>query len=272
MGFVDNIKHTLQQQSKLTILIIINIAVFLTVNLGINLAHVALTPYLGLPISAHEFIFKFWTIFSYMFTHENLMHVLYNLILLFFSGQIFYSILGEKRLIYVYVMSGIFGGVLFLLLGLIMPETFSGHYLIGASASVLGILMVVAVYAPDLKVNLFFVLEISFKYFALIVFLLSTVIDFAVNTGGKISHIGGAVFGLIYAYNLKSGRDFLNIDFLNKSKKKLKIVHRSHETPTKSMQSEDNQLNMLLEKISKSGYDSLTKKEKEELFKLSQKK
>lgn len=201
------------------------------------------------------------------------MHVLYNLLLLYFSGQIFYSILGEKRLIYVYAMSGISGGILFLILGLILPESFSGHYLIGASAAVLGVIMVVAVYAPELKVNLFFVLEISFKYFALIVFLLSTVIDFAVNTGGKIAHVGGAAFGLIYAYYLKNGRDLLQISFPKKSKSnKLRFVRGSSETITKSAQSEDNYLNQLLDKISKSGYDSLTKREKEELFKLSQKK
>lgn len=272
MRFWSNIKHTFQQQSKLTILIIINVAVFLTVNLGMNIAHVFLTPYLGLPISATEFLYKFWTIFTYMFTHENLMHVLYNLMLLYFSGQIFYSMLGEKRLIYVYVMSGVFGGALFLILGLILPDSFSGHYLIGASASVLGVIMVVALYAPNLKVNLFFVLEISFKYFALIVFLLSTVIDFAVNTGGKISHVGGAVFGLLYGYYLKNGKDLFDISFSDKSKKSLKVVHRASQTTTKSAQSDDNHLNQLLDRISKSGYDSLTKKEKDDLFKLSQKK
>lgn len=272
MTFWNNIKHTLQSQNKLTIIIVINVAVFLTVNLGINIAHVNLTPYLGLPIDSSEFIYKFWTLFTYMFTHENLMHVLFNLILFFFSGQIFYSLLGEKRLLYLYVMSGVFGGVVFLLLGMIAPQTFGGHYLIGASASVMGIIAVVALYAPNLLVNVFFIIEVPYKYFALIVFLLSTVIDFAVNTGGKISHIGGAAFGLVYGYYLKNGKDLFDFAIQNKSKKNLKIVHKSGQTSTKSEQSDEIYLNKLLDKIAKSGYDSLNKREKEDLFKLSQKK
>ena len=258
MSLFTNIKHTFQQQSKLTVLIILNVAVFLTVNIGINIAHIYLIPYLGLSISTSEFLFKFWTLFTYMFTHEGLMHTLYNLILLYFSGQIFYSILGEKRLIYVYIMSGVFGGALFLVLGMIMPETFAGHYLIGASAAVMGILAVVALYAPNLPVNVFLLIEVPFKYFALIVFFLSTVIDFAANTGGKISHIGGAAFGLIYGYYLKNGKDLFEFAISNKSKKNLKVVHRSQQTATKSAQSEEVYLNNLLDKISKSGYDSLT--------------
>lgn len=272
MTFWENIKSTFQRQSKLTVLIVLNVAVFLTVNIGINIAHVYLTPYLGLPISLEEFPYKFWTIFTYMFTHESLMHVFYNLILLFFSGQIFYSILGEKRLVYVYVMSGLFGGLLFMILGLLMPETFGGHYLIGASAAVLGVISAVAMYAPNLPVNVFMLIEMPYKYFALLIFVVSTVIDFAVNTGGKISHLGGAAFGIIYGYYLKNGKDLFDITLISKSKKNLKVVHRSEQTHTKSDKSDDVYLDKLLDKISKSGYDSLTKKEKDDLFKLSQKK
>lgn len=272
MTIWDNIKTTFQRQSKLTVLIILNVAIFLTVNIGINIAHVDLIPYLGLPISLYEFPLKFWTLFTYMFTHANLMHVFYNLILLFFSGQILYSILGEKRLVYVYVMSGLCGGFLYVLLGYFSLEVFYGNYLIGASAAVMGIIAVVALYAPNMPVNLFMIIEIPYKYFAILVFVLSTVIDFAINTGGKISHIGGAVFGLLYGYNLKNGKDWFDFSIKTKSKKNLRIVHRSEQTSTKSGKSDEVYLNTLLDKISKSGYDSLSKKEKEDLFKLSQKK
>lgn len=268
----DNIKTTFQRQSKLTVLIILNVAIFLTVNIGINIAHVDLVPYLGLPISLYEFPIKFWTLFTYMFTHANLMHVFYNLILLFFSGQIFCSILGEKRLVYVYVMSGLFGGFLYLLLGYFSTGAFFASYLIGASAAVMGIIAAVALYAPNMPVNVFMFLEMPYKYFALMVFVLSTVIDFAVNTGGKISHFGGAIFGLIYGYNIKKGKDLFDFSFLNTTKKTMKTVNRSYQTSTKSGKSDEAYLNALLDKISKSGYDSLSKKEKEDLFKLSQKK
>src|SRR5690554_5792812 len=102
MRIVDYIQNTFRQQSKLTILIVLNVAVFLIVNISANIAHLNLLPYLALPINSHVFIFKPWTLFTYMFTHSGLGHVFFNLILLFFSGRFFYSLLGEKKLIYLY--------------------------------------------------------------------------------------------------------------------------------------------------------------------------
>lgn len=272
MSVLDNIKSTFQQQSKLTVLIILNVALYLTLNIASNIAHIYLTPYVALPLAGHEFLYKFWTIITYMFTHEGLGHVAFNLLLLYFSGRLFYSILGEKRLVYVYVMSGIFGGALLLSLALLFPETFAGGYLLGASAAVLGIIMVMAVYTPNYPVFVFF-LEMRFKYFALLVFVTSTVIDFAANTGGKIAHIGGALFGLLYGYSLKSGTDLFEFSFFKKSKSKLKIVHKNDRAVGQRADNVDESyLNKLLDKISKSGYDSLSAKEKEDLYKLSQKK
>lgn len=272
MSVLDNIKSTFQQQSKLTVLIILNVALYLTLNIASNIAHIDLTPFVAMPLSGEQFIYKFWTIFSYMFTHLDLMHLLFNLLLLYFSGRLFYSILGEKRLIYVYIMSGIFGGALVLILALLFPETFAGGYLLGASAAVLGIIMVMAVYTPNYSVFVF-VFEMPFKYFALLVFVTSTVIDFASNTGGKIAHIGGALFGLLYGYLLKNGNDLFELSFLSNSKSKLKIVHKnSSSVGQRADNVDESYLNKLLDKISKSGYDSLTAGEKEDLFKLSQKK
>jgi membrane associated rhomboid family serine protease len=274
MSVLDNIKSTFQRQNKLTVLIILNAAVFLTVNIGANIAHINLLPFLALPLDAGSFIYKFWTIFTYMFTHANLGHAFFNLILLYFSGQMFFTLFTEKKLVYVYVMSGVFGGAILLLLGLIFPDVFFGSILVGASAAVMGIIMVMAVYAPNLRVNVFLTFEMPYKYFALIVFVLSTLIDFATNTGGKISHIGGAAFGLIYGYALKNGHDLFDLSFLPKRKSPLKVTHRyGSETVSYSAKSSDEKyLDTLLDKISKSGYDSLTKKEKDDLFKLSQKK
>src|SRR5688572_7851166 len=225
MSVLGNIKSTLQQQSNLTILIILNVAIYLTINLAGNIAHLNLTPYFALPLTGVSFITKFWTLFTYMFTHEELGHIVFNLLLLYFSGRLFYSILGEKRLVYVYVMSGLMGGALLLVLGIIFPEVFAGGYLLGASAAVLGLVMVMAVYTPNYNVFLFFI-EMPYKYFAILVFVTSTVIDFAVNTGGKIAHIGGAVFGLLYGYQLKNGKDLFDLSFL-KPKTKMKITYRN---------------------------------------------
>jgi hypothetical protein len=171
-------------------------------------------------------------------------------------------------------MSGLAGGLILLLLGMLLPETFANNILLGASASVMGIIMVMAIYTPNLPVYVFFMLEMKFKYFAILIFVLSTVIDFAANTGGKIAHIGGAAFGLIYGYSLKNGKDLFDLSFLSGGKKKLKVVHKKETVTGSSAKQADDErhLNYLLDKISKSGYDSLTKQEKEDLFKLSQKK
>lgn len=273
MNFWENIKRTFQQQSKLTVLIILNVAVFLTVNIGVHIAHINLLPYLALPLYFNDFIYKFWTLFTYMFTHAELGHVFFNLLLLFFSGQMFYTILGEKKLLYVYVMSGLAGGAILLILGMIFPAVFAGSILLGASASVMGVVMALAIYAPNMPVYLFGLIEMRYKYFAMLVFVLSTVIDFSVNTGGKVSHIGGALFGLLYSYLLKNGRDISDFSLIPKKKSPLKVVHGSRPDSHHTHKvNEDKYLDSLLDKISKSGYDSLTKKEKDDLFKLSQKK
>jgi membrane associated rhomboid family serine protease len=226
---------------------------------------------LGLPVGGTDFLFRFWTLFTYMFTHESLGHIFWNMVLFYFSAQLFYLILGEKRMLYVYVMSGLAGGALLLICGLVLPKVFAGAILIGASAAVTGVVMVMAIYAPNYPVALWGIIHMPYKYFALMTFILSTVIDFSLNTGGKISHIGGAVFGLAYGLLLKNGTDLAQPGFMSAKRSKLKLVSRTN-IPSGSVKTEEKRMNELLDKISRSGYDSLTKAEKDELFNLSQKK
>lgn len=276
MNFFQKIAQTFQQQGKLAQLIIINIAIFLMANISIHILHLNVLEYIMLPIGGFDFIYKPWTLFTYMFTHASLGHVFFNMLLFYFSAQLFFLILGESKLIYVYVMSGLFGAALVLICGLVFPNSFANSYLLGASASVMGVVMVMAIYAPNFNVALWGIINMPYKYFAALTFVLSTVIDFSLNTGGKIAHIGGAAFGLLYGYNLKRGVDLFNFSFLKKSKpKKLKVVSYNKtqdEIYNDNKVISEHRMNELLEKISKSGYDSLTKKEKDELFKLSQKK
>jgi membrane associated rhomboid family serine protease len=275
MDFLQKIKYNFQQQGVLTQIIIINVAIYLTINLVGNLSHLNLLPYFALPIGGNEFLYKFWTLFSYMFTHEGLGHLFWNMVLFYFMSQIFFTIMGQKKMVYLYVMSGISGGALVLILGIIFPYSFGNAILIGASAAVLGVGAVMAIYSPNYKVYLFGTFELSYKYFYLLTFGVSTIIDLSVNTGGKISHIGGALFGVTYGYYLKKGIDLFDINFFYRKKSKLKVVsyNKSYDSSYTTTQSPSQQtMDDLLDKISKSGYDSLTKKEKEELFKLSQKK
>ena len=273
MNFFNQLKYNLQQQGVLAQIIITNVVVFLTVNIIGNLSHLNLIPFVALPVGGYDFLLKFWTLFTYMFSHDSLGHVFWNLLLFYFMSQLFFSIFGQSKLFYVYVMSGLSGAALVLILGLLFPASFGNSLLLGASAAVLGVGAVMAVYTPDYRVFLFGFVEIPYKYFYLITFAVSTVIDFSVNTGGKISHIGGALFGILYAYNLKSGKDIMNWTFFSRKKSKLKISSKNNNATTvnkRNAESEE-QMNNILDKISKSGYNSLTKKEKEDLFKLSQK-
>lgn len=274
MSVLSDIRYNFERQGILTRIIIINVAVFLTVNISLHLLHINLLEYLALPVGVSSFIFRFWTLFTYMFTHESLMHLFWNMLTFYFMAQIFFTIMGEKKMVYLYVMSGLSGGALVLIAGMIFESAFSNAILIGASASVLGVGAVMAVYSPGYRVFLFGVIEMQYKYFFMLIFVLSTVIDLSVNTGGKIAHVGGALFGLIYGYSLKNGNDLLNWTlFKKKQKGKLKVVSRNtYSEPSQKISTDDERMNSLLDKISKSGYDSLTKSEKDELFRLSQKK
>lgn len=275
MSFFGRIVSTFRQQGKLAQIIIINVAIFLTVNISIHILKINLLDYLALPVGGSSFITRFWTIFTYMFTHVSLGHIFFNMLLFYFTAQLFYLILGEKKLIYVYCMSGIFGAALLIVCGLILPESFSNSILIGASAAVMGVVMVMAVYAPNFIVSLWGIINMPYKYFAGLTFLLSTVVDFSLNTGGKISHIGGALFGLLYGFYLKRGVDLFNFGFFTRKKSKLKVVSYNKtvdDVYNEKRLSRESRMDELLDKISKSGYDSLTKKEKDELFNLSQKK
>jgi membrane associated rhomboid family serine protease len=275
MNFFQKITATFARQGNLAKLIIINVALFLTVNLSYHLAHINLMPYLALKVGGIDFIYTFWTIFTYMFVHQAVLELFFNLLLLYFSAQLFFLILGEKKLIYVYVMSGLCGAALILILGILVPGSFFDTTLLGASCSVLGVIMVMAAYAPNYQVSLWGVLNMPYKYFAILVFILSTLIDFSFNTGGKISHLGGAGFGLLYGFYLKKGVDLFNFSFLTRKKTKLKVVSYNKtvdDVYNEKRLNDEAMMDELLDKISKSGYDSLSKKEKELLFKLSQKK
>ncbi|MBA3680126.1 MAG: rhomboid family intramembrane serine protease [Bacteroidetes bacterium] len=274
MNFFQKIKYNFQQQGVLLQIIIINVAIFLTVNIAQNIASPGLLAYLALPVGGYGFIYKFWTLFTYMFTHANLGHIFWNMFLFYFTAQIFFTILGQKKMLYVYVMSGLCGGALVLILGLLFPESFGHALLLGASASVLGVGAVMAIYSPNYRIYLFGVVEMSYKYFYLITFVVSTIIDLSVNTGGKISHVGGALFGVLYGYYLKKGIDLFNLDIFSRKNKKLKVVSNNTGSGYSAAKYDNSEqaMNEILDKISKSGYDSLTKKEKDELFKLSQKK
>ena len=275
MAFIQNVKYELQKHNTLTILLVVNIFVFFIINISSGIFQSDLIAInTALPLNLNNFIFKPWTLFTYMFSHKDVGHVFYNMLLLYFSAHTFLNFLSDKKLLYVYIMSGLMGGLILLLLSAILPKVFENSILFGASAAVVGIVTSLAVYIPNLQVSLFGIIEMKYKYYALLIFSVSTIIDFNINTGGKISHFGGAIFGLFFGYMLRNGKDISEIFVFRKSKKtNLKVVH-SNKAAKVSEQNQNNQktIDTLLDKISKNGYESLNKDEKELLFKLSQKK
>lgn len=275
MSFFEDLKYELNRHNKLTLLIATNIIVFFLINVSsgiFNSDFAALN--LALPLNIHNFFLKFWTLFTYMFSHKDFGHVFYNMLLLYFTSHTFLNFLSERKLIYVYIMSGLSGGILLLLLSALFPSAFNHSILFGASAAILGLVTCLAIYIPNLSISLFGFIEMRYKYFALLIFGLSTIIDFNINTGGKISHFGGVFFGLFFGFLLKNGKDISVINIFKKQKKQpLKIVHsnKSAKTPLKNNSTQQT-IDHLLDKISKNGYENLSKEEKELLFKLSKEK
>ena len=293
MGIWDDIKLTFRNGSNLTRLIYINIAVFVSITIvaviGFLLANPEISDktidLLSVPASINALIVRPWTLITYMFTHKDVWHILFNMLWLYWFGRIFLEHLDGRKLVAIYLLGGICGAMVYILSFNIFPA-FSGivadSVAIGASASVMAVVIAIASYVPDYTVQLFLFGRMKIKYMALAIFVLTSIMDFSVNSGGKLAHIGGAFFGYFYILNLKHGRDIVKgfnriIDFfvtLFKPGKKLKVTHKkvANEYEYNKMKADHQKsINNILDKISKGGYDSLTKEEKETLFKESQK-
>lgn len=294
MGIWDDIKLTFRNGSNLTRLIYINIAVFVIITIiaviGFLLNNQSIADksldLFSVPASLSTLLLRPWTLITYMFTHKDIWHILFNMLWLYWFGKIFLEYLDERKLVAVYLLGGISGALVYILSFNIFPA-FTGvvadSVAIGASASVMAVVIAIAAYVPDYTVQLFLFGRIKIKYMALAIFILTSIMDFSVNSGGKLAHIGGAFFGYFYIMNLRHGRDIGKgfnkiIDFLVtlfKPRKKLKVTHKKAATEyeyNKIKAEHQKHINSILDKISKGGYDSLTKEEKEILFRESQKK
>lgn len=294
MGLLDDIKKTFRNGNSLTRLIFINVAVFVLITVVAVIGYLMTNnvisgkalDLLSVPASLKMLLLKPWTLITYMFTHKDVWHILFNMLWLYWFGRIFLEYLDERKLVAVYLLGGICGALVYILSFNIFPvfsTVVAESSAIGASASVMAIVVGIATYVPDYTIHLLLLGKLKIKYVALGIFILTSVMDFSVNSGGKLAHIGGAFFGYFYIMNLKHGRDFAKgfnkiIDFLAtlfKPRKKLKVTHKkvANEFEYNKIKADHQKnINTILDKISKGGYDSLTKEEKETLFRESQKK
>ncbi len=276
MSFINNIKREFGTANMLNKLIYINVFSFLFLNifsviLSLFLIDInSIKQHLILPSNTEEVIKKPWSLISYMFIHENFIHLIFNLIWLHFGGKLFLQYLNQKQLLYTYILGGLSGGILFIIafnyLPALIPFSENAKAL-GASASVLAIFFAIATHIPNYQVNIPFIGYVKLKHIALIYITLDFLNIPSGNAGGHIAHLGGAIFGFIYIkkFNQKSVKNeksqfytYLK-NIFNFQKSNIKKDYKVKE------------IDLILEKISKSGYNSLTKTEKELLFKSSKK-
>ena len=287
---IKDFKRQFQNGNKLTQLIYINLGVFFLMNLFFAFASLiqlnpeTYTKWLELPADLSKLTQQPWSIITYMFLHKGFLHILFNLMCLYFGGRIFMIYLNTKQLVSTYILGGFFGGLCYILAYNFFPalkENISTP-LLGASASVLAILTAIATYVPNYSVHLTLIGKIKLKYIVFFSILLDLIaIQELTNTGGHIAHLGGALYGFLYTRQLKDGKDWSRnfsrlMDALANSFKKqpLKTVHRKPKTDDQWREEKalsQKEINRILDKISKSGYDSLNEKEKETLFKASKK-
>ncbi len=294
MGIWDEIKKTFRNGTSLTRLIYINIAVFLFITIAAVIGYLGnsaaftdkVLEYISVPSSLQSLLQKPWTLITYMFVHRGIWHILFNMLWLYWFGSIFLEYLDQRKLVAVYLLGGLSGAIVYIASFNLFPvfsAVVTDSVAIGASASVMAIVIAIAAYVPDYTVQLFLLGRIRIKYVALAIFILTSVMDFSSNSGGKLAHFGGALFGYLYTLNLRQGRDIGKgfnriIDFFVtafKPRKKLKVTHRKSADEfeyNKHKVEHQALINSILEKISKGGYDSLTREEKEILFRESQKK
>lgn len=287
MNLWDEIKESFKEGSALTRLIYINLAVFLLVrivNVFYFLAGVEFPfiDWLALPADIHTLASRPWTLMTYMFLHFDFLHILFNLLWLYWMGQIFMGYFDQGKLIAIYLLGGITGG-LFYILGYnffpVFSENLVNSRLLGASASVIAIVTALAMHAPNHTIHLMFIGPVKMKYLALFSVMLYVIGISSTNAGGNLAHLGGAFWGMIYILQLRNGFDpAKGISWLLNSVKKLftpqpkvKISYRKpvNDIEYNKIKNQDQaRMNEILEKISKSGYGSLSKEEKEILFRM----
>ena len=269
-----------QSGNPLFLFIGINVLVFLLVKLiavgeflftGSTAASEWVTLQLSMPAALIPLLYKFWTILTYMFAHAGLFHILFNLLWLYWLGQIFLEFLNNRQFIFTYLAGGLAGAMLFIIAYNVFPAFRTSlpiAVLVGSSASVMAIVAATATLLPDYTIRLMLLGSVRLKYLALVYFVIDLIGIAGPNPGGSIAHIGGALLGFLYIKQLRNGDDWSKIF---RKKRKLTIVQKHNPTAKVSHLPDQEVIDQILDKISKSGYESLSSKEKEQLFKASNK-
>jgi len=298
---VEEFRKFFRQGSSLSVLILINVVIWIFIqalrvilfiynNPDSEAAGTLVLHALAIPANVPALMARPWTVLTYMFLHIDIWHLLFNMIWLYWFGKIFLEFLPSRHLIFVYLSGGFAGALVYVaafntfpVFGAILPVS----YALGASASVMAIVTAISFYVPDYTIQLFLIGKIRILYLAIILFVFDFFMIPSGNAGGHLAHIGGALFGVIFSQvvhlSKKSYKTGNSSSILHSFFDKFRRINRPYQSrPDFSRPASDDEYNRnkkdnqdkvddILEKISKGGYDSLTKEEKEFLFRTSNK-
>ena len=275
MELKDKLKYSLSVMGQLQKLIVINI-IFFIIPLLLNtflwlfeLKDISILDYFVVEADLMSLIFKPWSLITYGFLHGSFSHLFWNMIMLFYFGNILVNYFGDKRLLNVFFNGILFGGIIYIISYNLFP-VFTGvsSKMIGSSAGVMAILFYITSYNPNHTIRFFFV-NIKLLYIAVFLLLMDIIQIPVDNSGGHIAHLGGALIGFLMFRSFK-GIDFVDIYTNLGTKKNNKKIKRNKTFSGSNF--DQKKIDSILDKISESGYESLTKEEKNYLFKASNKK
>jgi membrane associated rhomboid family serine protease len=294
---IESLKNLFRSKSVLVKLIIINAVVWLCImflNVVFDLYKVQFTEnvinWLAVPAAVDILWSRPWTLLTYMFLHYDFWHILFNMLWLYWFGKIFLEFLNERQLLSTYIIGGLAGAIFYIISFNVFPkfeETYRQSVALGASASVMAIVVAISLYVPNYRINLLFIGPVRILYIALFSVILDVLMIRSTNSGGHLAHLGGALWGFFYISMLRKRYDVSSVfnwfsvqrikSLFNRPRKaKFKKVYTNSRPKTDEEYNYEKKLNQerideILDKISKTGYENLTKQEKEFLFKNSRK-
>lgn len=290
MSILDTIKQTFRQGNSVVRLIYVNAAVFVVLQLItitfrlFNGYSGFMVSYLAMPANLIELLHKAWTPVTYMFLHEGFFHFFFNMITLFWFGKIFLLYFSEKQLVGLYIIGGLFGAFFYAAAYNLFPyfePVLHQSILLGASASIMAIILASAVQAPNMELQLMLIGNVKLKYIAVFFVLTSFFGITSDNGGGQLAHLGGALAGYLFIVSLRQGKDLtaglnriLNSIFHLFGPRRLKVKPNPYRKNAPMSDAEFNiskaqkmaQIDKILDKIKTSGYESLSTEEKKRLF------
>jgi membrane associated rhomboid family serine protease len=283
MSTFDKLKYKFQRFTIAEKLIVLNVIFFVipfflkTLLYLFNIPSTTFLSWFHLLPSFTEVLYRPWTLITYSFLHGSFMHILWNMILLYFVSRMYLNLFSEQQFLKNYLLGVLVGGLVFLI-GYNLFPVFNGMYppLVGASAGVMAVLIFVATYTPNQEVRLLFI-NVKLQYIGIALVVVDILQIPNGNAGGRLAHLGGAFVGFLYANQLQKGNDigsgldriwnFISSLFVAKKAKNMHTVHRSETvSKNKTKNGQQQKIDAILDKISTSGYESLTQEEKDFLF------